>query len=163
MMTANITERQVVAQSERTIVASVVAKCLEADRVVSFTLEPSDGTPFPSWSAGAHVDVELRDGLVRQYSLCGDHASQPNWRIAVLREVDGRGGSDYMHEQVSEGDLLTLRGPRNNFQLDDADEYLFIAGGIGITPILAMVREAANRGKPWKLLYGGRSLASMAF
>src|SRR5699024_10439632 len=148
--------------SERTIVASVVEKHLEADGVVSFILEPSDGTPFPSWSAGAHVDIELRDGLVRQYSLCGNRVSEPNWRIAVLHEVDGRGGSDYMHEQVNEGDLLTLRGPRNNFQLDDADEYLFIAGGIGITPILAMVREAASREKPWTLLYGGRSRASMA-
>jgi ferredoxin-NADP reductase len=85
------------------------------------------------------------------------------WRVAVLREPASRGGSKLIHERVRAGDVLPVVGPRNNFALVDAERYLFIAGGIGITPILPMVDEVARRGRPWTLVYGGRTRDSMAF
>ena len=107
--------------------------------------------------------MHLPGGLVRQYSLCGDVADRSTYRIAVLREPEGRGGSAAVHEVVSVGDELALAGPRNHFALVDAPSYLFIAGGIGITPILPMLAALAERRAPWRLLYGGRTRASMAF
>jgi ferredoxin-NADP reductase len=118
---------------------------------------------LPTWTPGAHVDLHLPGGYVRQYSLCGDPADGSAWRVAVLREPGGRGGSAAAHDLLAEGDELTASAPRNHFELDDADSYLFIAGGIGITPILSMVAEAERRGRRWELAYGGRSRASMAF
>src|SRR5699024_9755586 len=94
---------------------------------------------------------------------CGDISDTKNWRIGVLREPEGRGGSEAVHANVKVGDTLRARGPRNNFDLVDSERYLFIAGGIGITPILPMVRQVSSQGLPWTLLYGGRSQQSMAF
>ncbi|MFC9557515.1 PDR/VanB family oxidoreductase [Rhodococcus sp. NPDC056960] len=133
-----------------------------ADGVRSLVLTSPDGE-FPSWQPGSHIDLVLADGLERQYSLCGDPAERDTWRIAVLREPRSRGGSEFVHEKLSVGDRVRVRGPRNHFPMPDADDYLFVAGGIGITPILAMVEEADRRGKNWTLLYGGRTRASMAF
>src|SRR6202022_4671147 len=99
-------------------------------------------------------DLHLPGGLVRQYSLCGDPADDA-YRVGVLREIASRGGSRWIHEQLAVGDVLTVSRPRNNFPLQDAPRYLFIAGGIGITPILALVREVDRRGAAWRLLYGG--------
>lgn len=134
----------------------------EAEGVVALRLRSADGSPLPSWEPGAHVEVVLGEGLVRHYSLCGE-PSGDSWRIGVLREPAGRGGSAFVHDRVRVGDVLEGVGPRNNFRLVEADRYLFIAGGIGITPILAMVRSVAAAGRPWTLVYGGRSRASMAF
>ena len=134
-----------------------------ADDVLAYELVDPRGDTLPSWSPGAHIEVKLADGLVRQYSLCGDPNEPTRWRIAVLREPDSRGGSTFMHGDVHVGDTLSIRGPRNNFRLERAEHYLFIAGGIGITPILPMVRAAADTGIPWTLLYGGRTGRSMAF
>ncbi|KDN73112.1 PDR/VanB family oxidoreductase [Streptomyces olindensis] len=134
-----------------------------ADGVLALTLRHPLGEPLPAWEPGAHVDVLLGPGLERQYSLCGDPADRTAWRIAVLREPDGRGGSAHVHEQVGEGDKVRVRGPRNNFRLEPAPRYRFVAGGIGITPILPMLAAAEAAGAEWTLLYGGRTRGSMAF
>jgi ferredoxin-NADP reductase len=123
----------------------------------------ADGRRLPMWTPGAHIDVVLPSGLVRQYSLCGDPADLSSYRIAVLRQDDGRGGSTELHQIAAAGVDLEVRGPRNHFPLVAADHYLFLAGGIGVTPLLPMVREMHRRGLSWRMLYGGRSRSTMAF
>ncbi|MEV1293748.1 PDR/VanB family oxidoreductase [Pseudonocardia sp. NPDC049635] len=115
--------------------------------------------PLPGWRPGAHLDVVLPSGLLRQYSLCGDPADRSVYRIAV-RAVPGGSGSAQVH-RLTPGTRLTLRGPRNAFPLAAAPSYLFLAGGIGITPIAPMVRAVHAAGLPWRLVHTGRDLASM--
>jgi ferredoxin-NADP reductase len=134
----------------------------ESTGVLSLTLAAADGTPLPEWHAGAHIDLVLPGDMVRQYSLCS-RPDAPSWRVGILREVAGRGGSAYVHDTLREGDVLLARGPRNNFPLVDAPAYLFIAGGIGVTPMLAMLRAVHASGVPSRFLYGGRNLEAMAF
>ncbi|WP_406170798.1 PDR/VanB family oxidoreductase [Streptomyces canus] len=134
-----------------------------ADGVLALTLRHPLGEQLPQWEPGAHIDVVLGPGLERQYSLCGDPADRTAWRIAVLREPAGRGGSAHVHEQLGQGDKVGVRGPRNHFTLRPAPRYRFIAGGIGITPILPMLAAAEAEGAEWTLLYGGRTRESMAF
>jgi ferredoxin-NADP reductase len=134
-----------------------------ADGVLALTLRHPLGEQLPRWEPGAHIDVLLGPGLERQYSLCGDPADRTAWRIAVLREPAGRGGSAHVHEQLGQGDKVRVRGPRNHFALRPAPRYRFIAGGIGITPILPMLAAAEAEGAEWTLLYGGRTRESMAF
>ncbi|MEU9626646.1 PDR/VanB family oxidoreductase [Streptomyces luteogriseus] len=136
---------------------------LVAEGVLALTLRHPLGELLPAWEAGAHVDVLLEPGLERQYSLCGDPADRSAWRIAVLRESAGRGGSAHVHERLGEGATVRVRGPRNNFGLEPAPRYRFVAGGIGITPILPMLAAAEAAGAEWTLLYGGRTRSSMAF
>ncbi|MEU9119279.1 PDR/VanB family oxidoreductase [Streptomyces sp. NPDC048506] len=138
----------------------VVDRTEEADGVVRLRLE---GAGLPAWEPGAHVDLVLPSGAVRQYSLCGDPATSGSYTIAARLIEDGRGGSREVHEQLHEGTEVAVRGPRNRFPLRDSHAYLFVAGGIGITPILPMVRQAEREGVPWRLLYAGRSRASMPF
>lgn len=133
-----------------------------ADQVVLLTLGARDGAPLPAWAPGAHIDLVLGEDLVRQYSLCGDPADRDHYQVAVLREPESRGGSVAVH-QLKAGDPITVRGPRNHFSLKPSTRYLFIAGGIGITPILPMIAEAEARGADWTLHYGGRTASSMAF
>ncbi|MFG1923137.1 PDR/VanB family oxidoreductase [Cryptosporangium sp. NPDC048952] len=134
-----------------------------ADGVISLDLRAPDGGNLPPWEPGAHIDLNLGPDLVRQYSLCGDPADPSVWRIAILRELDSRGGSQYVHDKLHEGATVDVRGPRNHFPLEPAEKYIFIAGGIGITPILPMLAAATAAGADWELHYGGRSHASMAF
>jgi ferredoxin-NADP reductase len=134
-----------------------------ADGVVTLTLAAPDGGRLPDWSPGAHVDLTLDNGLTRQYSLCGDRWDAYRYRVGVLLEPAGRGGSSYVHEQLEPGHVVGLGGPRNNFPLVPAESYLFVAGGIGITPVLPMVAQAELLGADWRLLYGGRTRRSMAF
>lgn len=141
----------------------VTAITQEADGILSFDLRAPDDAPLPAWRAGAHIDVCLPNGMTRQYSLCGAPDDRTSWRIGVLREIDGRGGSAFLHDGLAAGDSLRVSHPRNHFGLIDADRYLFVAGGIGITPILPMLAEVQRRGKPFTLLYGGRSRQTMAF
>jgi ferredoxin-NADP reductase len=136
---------------------------LVADGVLALSLRHPLGAQLPAWEPGAHVDVVLAPGLERQYSLCGDPADRSAWRIAVLREPAGRGGSAHVHEQLGQGDTVRVRGPRNHFELRPSPRYRFIAGGIGITPILPMLAAAQAAGAEWTLLYGGRTRRSMAF
>lgn len=141
----------------------VEAKELAAEGVVALVLRSLDGSPLPAWEPGAHIDVIPEDAPVRQYSLCGDPTDLSYWRIGVLREPESRGGSQFVHELLHVGDELRVRGPRNNFRLHDSSDYLFIAGGIGITPILPMIAQAEAAGASWRAVYGGRQRASMAF
>ncbi|WP_024794604.1 PDR/VanB family oxidoreductase [Tomitella biformata] len=140
----------------------------ESEDVLSLRLEATGDAALSHWEPGAHLDIHLDQqfgsSLVRQYSLCGDPDEKATYRIAVLRERDGgRGGSRHVHERLRPGQRIQASEPRNNFELLDSPKYLFIAGGIGITPILSMVAEAQRRGADWQLHYGGRTHASMAF
>ncbi|MET0952562.1 MAG: cytochrome P450 [Aeromicrobium sp.] len=131
--------------------------------VVALTLTSRDGLELPAWQPGAHVDLLLDDGLVRQYSLSGDPADPTSYRVGVLREPEGRGGSRYVHDNLRPGSRVEVRGPRNHFVLDPSPRYVFIAGGIGITPILPMIAQVDAQGAEWTLVYGGRTRSSMAF
>jgi ferredoxin-NADP reductase len=133
-----------------------------ADQVVALSLRHPGGDDLPAWSPGAHIDLCLGPDLVRQYSLCGNPDRLDEWHIAVLLEPAGRGGSVAVHA-LRPGDVVEVRGPRNHFALEPAPRYLFIAGGIGITPIRAMLAQAERAGADWRLVYGGRTRTSMAF
>ncbi len=143
------------------LVLSVAARHDVADGVVALELRDPSGADLPPWEPGAHIDLLLGPDLVRQYSLCGDPADRTTWRVAVLRELDGRGGSAFVHDAL--GASVQVRGPRNHFALEPAARYVFVAGGIGITPVLPMLRAADAAGADWRLVYGGRTAASMAF
>jgi ferredoxin-NADP reductase len=131
--------------------------------VVVLDLAHPQGEELPRWEPGAHIDLLLTDSLTRQYSLCGSSGDPSVWRVGVLLDPASRGGSQYVHDNLQEGATVRVRGPRNHFLLIDAPHYRFIAGGIGITPILAMVEAVQRAGNDWTLLYGGRTRASMAF
>nr|WP_208905488.1 PDR/VanB family oxidoreductase [Streptomyces melanosporofaciens] len=141
----------------------VTAAAEAAADVRLLELRSPDGAKLPAWSAGAHIDLLLDDGLVRQYSLCSDPADRGRWQVAVLREPESRGGSAHVHDKLSAGDPVKARGPRNHFELEPAAAYVFVAGGIGITPILPMLATADAAGADWRLYYGGRTRGSMAF
>ncbi|OQS14265.1 oxidoreductase [Nocardia donostiensis] len=143
---------------ERELVVRAIQR--EAVDVVEVTLAAPDGGELPAWKPGSHLDVFLPSGKQRQYSLCGDPADRFSYRIAVRRIADGGGGSREVHERLRAGDLVRIRGPRNAFTFVDAPSYLFLAGGIGITPILPMVRAAGSRGL---LVYTGRTRDTMPF
>jgi ferredoxin-NADP reductase len=141
----------------------VARRVTGAEGVVVLDLTDAAGAELPPWTPGAHIDLRLPGGMVRQYSLCGDTADRYVWRIGVLREPNGRGGSAYVHDALREGVEVDARGPRNHFALVAAPRYLFIAGGIGVTPLLPMVAAVAKSRAEWELHYGGRSRRSMAF
>lgn len=167
-MTATILQPSTRSGSSPSITLTVERVDRVADGVVSLTLVDGDGADLPTWDPGAHIDLHLPlagdQDLVRQYSLCGDIADRTRYRVAVLRERDGgRGGSAFVHDELVEGAQVGVTGPRNSFALVSADSYLFLAGGIGITPLLSMVAEAERRGARWTLHYGGRDRAAMAF
>ena len=134
-----------------------------AEDVIAITLGDPYGGELPDWTPGAHIDLVLSPTLTRQYSLCGDVADPRRWRIGVLRNRDGRGGSQLVHDTLKVGATVRVRGPRNHFPLISSPRYVFIAGGIGITPLLPMIREAAAAGTDWQLAYAGRRRATMAF
>jgi ferredoxin-NADP reductase len=135
----------------------------EADGVISIALRDPLDAGLPEWTVGAHVDLVLDGELIRPYSLCGDPADRHEWRVAVLREPASTGGSAYIHEFLRPGQLLDVIGPKNNFPLLESTDYLLIAGGIGITPLIPMVYQLDAQGATWRLVYGGRRRPSMAF
>ncbi|MCY0385919.1 PDR/VanB family oxidoreductase [Robbsia sp. Bb-Pol-6] len=118
---------------------------------------------LPAWTPGAHIDLLLPSGAVRSYSLCGDPADRTRYDIAVLRDVDGRGGSNEIHDTQWVGRQVAVIGPRNTFVCEPAPHVVFIAGGIGITPLWPMLRAVAAAGASWEMHYLGRSRAAMAF
>ncbi|MGW2019142.1 PDR/VanB family oxidoreductase [Streptomyces sp. NPDC001927] len=152
--------------SGRGRLATVTRRVLVAERtepaegVVRLRLE---GTGLPAWQPGAHIDLILPSGLVRQYSLCGDPAETDAYTVATRLIENGRGGSREVHEQLHVGTEIEIRGPRNRFPLVDAPAYVFVAGGIGITPVLPMLRAAEAAGAEWRLLYCGRSRATLPY
>lgn len=135
----------------------------EADGICSFELARPDGDELPAFTAGAHLDVHVRSGVVRQYSLCGDPGDRRRWRIAVLREPASRGGSAGMHDVVHAGSTLRVSAPRNHFALVPAPHSLLVAGGIGVTPILAMAQTLHREGGSFEMHYCTRSPARTAF
>lgn len=137
--------------------------------VIALTLVAPDRGPLPRWHPGAHLDVHLPSGRVRQYSLCGDPAVPDAYRIAVRRIPDGGGGSLEVHDELAVGASVTTSGPRNAFPLavpgygSPTRRFRFIAGGIGITPILPMLAQAQRLGVEWSMVYAGRSRDSLPF
>lgn len=141
---------------------AVVERRVEADGVVSLALAPTGAADLPRWSPGAHIDLHTPSGRVRKYSLCGDPADRRCYRIAVLRQGDA-GVSAEIHDRVHPGAELPVSGPHNHFPQVDAGAYLFLAGGIGVTPFLPMIARAEALGRPWRLHYVGRTRAGMAY
>jgi vanillate O-demethylase ferredoxin subunit len=136
----------------------------EAQDVRSFELVAADGGALPPFTPGSHIDVEVPPGIVRQYSLCNDPRETDRYLIAVKREPASRGGSAGLHERVHAGDTLVIGTPRNNFALAaDASHHLLLAGGIDITPLLAMARHLVATGGSFQLVYFSRSIAHTAF
>lgn len=139
-----------------------------AASVITIDLVAANGRDLPPWTPGSHIDLLVQspggERIERQYSLCGDVADRTRYRVAVLREVEGRGGSALAHE-LSAGAALRIRGPRNHFHFEPAAgaPVILIAGGIGITPFLAMAAQAAESGIDFELHYAGRSRETMAF
>ncbi|WP_040863554.1 PDR/VanB family oxidoreductase [Nocardia niigatensis] len=138
----------------------VAARAQIAESVVELVLEYE--ADLPVWTPGAHIDLVLGPH-VRQYSLCGSPEDRHSFTVAILREAEGRGGSVLACDNLAVGDAVEVQGPRNHFPLTDASRYVFVAGGIGITPLVPMVRQAAAENADWRLLYGGRTLRSMAY
>jgi cytochrome P450/ferredoxin-NADP reductase len=159
----NRSTRLTLATREFEAAMRVASKDTVAEGVVALTLHEIDRHPLPRWEPGAHVDLILDRAATRQYSLCGDPLDRHTWRLGILRDPNGSGGSLYVHDRLRAGDVVRIRGPRINFPLVESPRYLFIAGGIGITPILPMIRAAEAAGADWHLVYGGRQRASMAF
>ena len=150
------------AVTELELTALVERKTLVADRVAELVLRRADGADWTAWTPGSHVDLIGPDGRARQYSLCGSRRDRGHLKLGVLREAEGS-GSAWVHDLLQEGMEIAVRGPRNHFNLKDHDHYVFIAGGIGITPFTAMIDDVERRGKSWTLHYGGRKRSSMAF
>lgn len=134
-----------------------------ADAVREYVLVRPDGAALPAFEPGAHVTVRVPDGTLRKYSLCGDPSERGRWRIAVKREDAGRGGSRSLHERARAGDAIEVSAPDNAFALVPASAYLFIAGGIGITPIMAMAEQLQQIGAPFELHYSTRTPSSGAY
>lgn len=142
----------------------VTRMTLEAEGVLSLRLSRIEGNkPLPAWEPGSHIDVYVPDGSTRQYSLCGDPRDLSSWQIAVLREPQGRGGSAYIHDELRVGDRLLVTRPKQNFALEDAPYHALVAGGVGITPIMTFAEHLDREGRPFRLVYGGRTEGSLAF
>ena len=140
----------------------------ETSNVKAFVLKSTDGSPLPTFTAGAHIDVmvTLEDGSTdkRSYSLASDPEDTSAYTLGILREVEGKGGSAFMHDKLGEGDVVEASNPKNHFPLDDeAEENLLIAGGIGVTPILAMARTLSAKGANFNMHYAARAPEEMAF
>lgn len=134
----------------------------EAPGVLSLELAPTNGKPLPPFEPGAHVDLHLPGNIMRQYSLCGDPNDTSRYRVGI-RSVSGGLSSQFVHRKLRPGEILKISTPRNNFPLIDADRYLFVAGGIGVTPLIPMMRAASARNKPWTLLYCNKRDADAPF
>lgn len=141
----------------------VTRKTNEADGICGYELARLDGAPLPPFEAGAHIDVHLGGNLVRQYSLCNPPGETHRYQIGVLRDANSRGGSQAMHDRIDTGSTLTISAPKNHFALVEAKRTLLFAGGIGITPILAMAETLAARGADFEIHYSARSPERAAF
>jgi vanillate monooxygenase ferredoxin subunit len=142
----------------------IKSKKVEADDIVSLELVSVEGNSLPPFDAGAHIDLHLPDGLVRQYSLCNPPNETHRYLVAVLKDPNSRGGSQAIHSLVNEGDTIEISEPRNLFKLDNAaNKTLLFAGGIGVTPILAMAETLYRLGKDFEMHYCARSQSRAAF
>lgn len=144
--------------------ASLIVTGRELDGDVAvLTLADPQGGRLPEWAPGAHIDLHLGGGRIRQYSLCGDRMDAGSYRIGVRLEANGSGGSLHLHQNVRVGDAVGFGGPRNTFRLHPAPSYLFLAAGIGITPILPMMAAAERLGIRWRCIVLGRDRGSVPF
>jgi vanillate O-demethylase ferredoxin subunit len=142
----------------------VARKTAEAEGIAAFELVGADGRELPAFTAGSHIDVHLPGGLLRQYSLCNAPSERQRYCIGVLRDPASRGGSAAMHDQVHEGSLLKISAPKNHFALDESAHHnLLLAGGIGVTPLLAIAERLSAIGASFELHYCTRALARTAF
>ena len=135
----------------------------QGEHNLALTLVSSDGSPLPAFAAGAHIDVHLPNGLVRQYSLAGNPATADEYLLCIKKEAHSRGGSRFIHDSLRVGQQLDISPPRNLFALEDASRYLLLAGGIGITPILAMAETLDRQGKTFALYYYVKNRQQAAF
>ncbi len=148
----------------QTLKVRVAHKRDEADGICSLELLPVEGGVLPAFTAGSHIDVHLSNGLVRQYSLCNPPSETQRYQIAVLRDPASRGGSEAVHAQVKEGQVLEISAPKNHFPLaTDAKKHLLLAGGIGVTPLMAMAEQLSVDGADFALHYFARSATKAAF
>ena len=142
----------------------VASRVVAAEDVVQLELEALDRAPLPPFTAGSHIDLILGNGLTRQYSLASPPDHHDRYRIAVLREPQSRGGSQFVHDALVEGAALNISTPRNLFDLhEEADTYVLLAGGIGVTPLLAMAYRLTTLGKRFVLHYCAREPSRAAF
>ncbi|MBV8630039.1 MAG: oxidoreductase [Silvibacterium sp.] len=147
-----------------TIEVLVTRVIAEAQGVKSWELAREDGSPLPSFTAGAHIDLKLANGLVRSYSLCNSQDEANRYLIAVNNDPQSRGGSKFIHDMLGLGDLVSISAPRNHFPLvEDAGHVVFVAGGIGITPIYSMIQRLEALGRSWELHYSARTKEMCAF
>lgn len=146
-----------------TIEVRVARKSGEAEGICGYELVRADGGPLPPFEAGAHIDVHLPGGLVRQYSLCNAPGETHRYQIGVLRDAASRGGSRAMHDAVDTGSVLRIGAPRNHFPLSAAGRTLLLAGGIGVTPLLSMAEALARDGAAFELHYSARTAQHAAF
>ncbi len=150
--------------SEETLTVVVQRRQEQGNGVLVLDLASADGRALPAFEAGAHVDVHLADGLVRQYSLAGSPAERGTYRLGILRDPASRGGSEAAHTQLHEGTTLRIGLPRNHFPLAmDARHTVLLGGGIGVTPMIAMAWALFGAGKDFELHYCGRSRGATAF
>ncbi|MDR3367566.1 PDR/VanB family oxidoreductase [Rhodoferax sp.] len=146
-----------------TLTVRVARKTHETADICRFELVPQMGASLPAFTAGAHIDVHVPDGPLRQYSLCNSPGETHRYEIGVLRAVSSRGGSSTLHARVKEGDVLTISSPRNHFPLRTAAHTLLVAGGIGVTPMLSMIEHLAKSGANFMLHYCATQKDRMAF
>lgn len=155
---------QVSAVSSDLIQVEITSRVQEADGVVSLDLRALDGAALPRFEAGAHIDVHVAEGCVRQYSLCNDPSEDDRYRLGILLEANSRGGSSAIHAGFAVGQRLAISAPRNNFRLiEDAGRSLLLAGGIGVTPLVAMAHRLQSLGADFAFHYCARTLARTAF
>ena len=148
----------------KTLNVRIAARVEEALGIASFELVSANGGSLPPFSAGAHIDVKIADGLIRQYSLCNDPSEEDRYLIAVLKDEKGRGGSKALHERLVVDGVVEISPPRNHFSLaPDASTSLLLAGGIGVTPILCMAEHLAGNGSKFEMHYCTRNLDRTAF
>lgn len=150
--------------TERVVSVRVKRISYEAERVNSYELVPPDGRELEPFTAGSHIDLHLPSKMIRSYSLLNDQRERHRYVIAVNKDAASRGGSSFLHDQVRVGDILTVSAPKNNFPLhEDAESSVLIAGGIGITPLLSMIRRLEFLGRRWDLFYAAKSRNAAAF
>jgi len=153
-----------VSAREGTIEVRVKRITYEAENINSYELVALDGTDLAAFTAGSHIDLHLSNGMIRSYSLVNDQSECRRYVIAVNKDGASRGGSAFVHETLRVGDVITISTPRNNFALqENADHSVLIAGGIGITPLLSMIRRLERLGRPWELFYAARTRRAAAF
>ena len=164
VMSCDIAAARAGTMTESTIEVRVKRISYEAESINSYELVAPTGGDLAPFAAGSHIDLHLSNGMIRSYSLVNDQRELSRYVIAVNKDAAGRGGSRFIHDTIRVGDIIRISPPRNNFTLEEtADHSVLIAGGIGITPLLSMVRRLEALGRPWKLFYAAKTRGAAAF